>query len=67
MKILSSKFIKITTPFLSILNNTLISEKLNKIVNSQIEKSTAFWAGKPKLTKKELSAVASFAKKKNEV
>ena len=44
----------------------MLSEKLNKIVNSQIEKSTEFWAGKPKLTKKELSAVASFAKKKGE-
>lgn len=38
--------------------------KLNSLVEKQIAASTAFWAGKAKLTMEELSAIAAFARKK---
>ena len=39
-------------------------EKLNKIVQQHVESSTAFWAGKTKLSQEELTAIETFAKKK---
>jgi hypothetical protein len=42
----------------------MLKDKLNSIIQKQITASTEFWAGKPKLTKEELSAVESFAKRK---
>lgn len=40
--------------------------KLADIVEKQTEASTKFWAGKPKLSMEELSAVENFAKQKGE-
>jgi hypothetical protein len=42
-------------------------KRLNNIVKEHVTKSTSFWAGRPKLNEKELTAVNTFAKKKGEV
>jgi hypothetical protein len=44
----------------------MISEKLNTIVKKHVSDSTTFWAGRPKMNEKELTAVNEFAKKKGE-
>ena len=44
----------------------MISDSLNTIVKKHISDSTSFWAGRPKLNEKELTAVNDFAKKKGE-
>lgn len=41
--------------------------KLKDLVEMQIEKSTNFWAGRPKMTIQELEAVERFAKEKSKV
>lgn len=41
-------------------------DKLNSIVAKQVEASTEYWAGKPKLGLNEISAIESYAKKKGE-
>lgn len=41
--------------------------KLNSIVEKHIEASTKHWAGKPKFSMAELSAVERFAKEKGKV
>jgi len=44
-----------------------MSKKLSDLVENQMRRSTEFWAGKPKMTLKELEAVEKFAKKKNKL
>ncbi|MDN3673134.1 hypothetical protein QWY99_08745 [Flavobacterium branchiarum] len=41
------------------------TKQLRDLVEKQIEKSTNFWAGRPKMTIQELEAVEKFAKEKN--
>jgi len=42
----------------------MMSQNLTNLLEEHIQKSTDFWAGKPKMTKKELDAVQKFAKEK---
>lgn len=42
----------------------MATETLNKIVDEQIERSTKFWAGKPRMTEEELDAGVKYAKEK---
>ena len=41
------------------------TKQLRDLIEKQIEKSTNFWAGRPKMTIQELEAVEKFAKEKN--
>lgn len=41
------------------------TKQLKNLIEKQIEKSTNFWAGRPKMTIQELEAVEKFAKEKN--
>lgn len=43
------------------------AKQLRNIVEKQIEKSTSFWAGRPKMTVQELEAVEKFAKEKSRI
>lgn len=43
------------------------TKQLRDLVEKQIEKSTSFWAGRPKMTIQELEAVEKFAKEKNKL
>lgn len=41
------------------------AKQLKDLLENQIEKSTSFWAGRPKMTIQELEAVEKFAKEKS--
>ncbi len=43
------------------------NKTLKDLIERQIEKSTAFWAGSPKMTTKELEAAEKFAKEKSKL
>lgn len=43
------------------------AKPLKELIEKQIEKSTNFWAGRPKMTVQELEAVEKFAKEKSKL
>ncbi|MEL1253406.1 hypothetical protein AAEO57_06455 [Flavobacterium sp. DGU38] len=43
------------------------AKQLKDLVEKKIEKSTNFWAGRPKMTIQELEAVEKFAKEKSKL
>ncbi|MBZ4043765.1 hypothetical protein [Flavobacterium hibisci] len=45
----------------------MAAKQLKNLVDKQIEKSTIFWAGRPKMTIQELEAVEKFAKEKSKL
>jgi hypothetical protein len=45
----------------------MAAKQLRDLVEKHIEKSTNFWAGRPKMTIQELEAVEKFAKEKSKL
>ena len=45
----------------------MATKQLRDLIEKQIEKSTSFWAGRPKMTTQELEAVEKFAKEKSKL
>ncbi|HRB72300.1 MAG TPA: hypothetical protein PK776_10685 [Flavobacterium sp.] len=43
------------------------AKPLKELIEKQIEKSTNFWVGRPKMTVQELEAVEKFAKEKSKL
>lgn len=43
------------------------AKPLKELIEKQIEKSTNFWAGRPKMTVRELEAGEKFAKEKSKL